>query len=437
MRLGEGYGEAAKRLRAALLLAIGCLLLIAPAAVAAPPANDDFVNRETLSASLPIEVSRSNAEATKESGEFLGSLFAAGHSVWFEWEASSDDWVTVGSCEADFVDVVGVYTGTAVNSLTPVPSGNASEGPHCPFRQREYTFKATSGTKYEIAVDGNPYHLPEAPVPDTEGTFELRIEATPPPANDDFANAAVLTTHLEEEFEGEAFYFGSVFGDNWNATDESGEPEFIGGPSGASVWYSWTAPVSGEAKIGGCCGSDVRLGLYRGDSLGSLQLIFGGMGQGGSTSFSTTAGTTYRIVAYGLIDESSGDAAMSSFQINLSMRLHLPVQPGSAGPTIASALDANPPDTTISKFVLKRMPPIWVFNFRSSEPGSTFHCKLDKGPMVACPSSARFGGLRPGRHRLEAFSTDAAGNKDPTPAVARFRVPKTPRQRMARGTGRP
>jgi len=434
MATWRGWGRTVLGLRIAPALAAACLLLFATPALAAPPANDEFANRETLSGSLPIVVSRSNDEATKESEEFLGSLFAAGHSVWFEWEASSDGWVTVGGCEADFVDVVGVYAGAAVNALTPVSSGNASEGPHCPFRQREYTFKATSGTKYEIAVDGNPFHMPESPAPDTEGTFELRIEATPPPANDDFVNATLLTTHLEEEFEGEAFYFGSVFGDNWNATDESGEPEFIGGPSGASVWYSWTAPASGLANIGGCCGTDIRLGLYTGDSLGSLQLIFGGMGQGSSATFAATAGTTYRIVAYGLIDESSGDAAMSGFQVNLSMRVHLPAQPAGVAPTIAP-VDTTPPDTTISKHVLKRMPPIWVFNFRSSEPGSTFRCKLDKGPPATCPSAARFGGLRPGRHKLEAFSVDAAGNKDPTPAVARFRVPKTPRQRVARGNG--
>jgi hypothetical protein len=427
MRVGQGRKLAMVVGSVAPVLAVVCLLLAAPAALAAPPANDGFAGREVLSADLPIAISRSNVDATKESEEFLGSLFAAGHSVWFEWEASGDGWVTVGGCEADFVDVVGVYTGTAVNSLTPVPSGNASEGPHCPFRQREYTFKAMSGTKYEIAVDGNPYHLPESPAPDTEGIFELRIEATPPPANDNFADAAVLTTHLEEEFEGEALYFGSVFGDNWNATEETGEPVFIGGPSGASVWYSWTAPVSGEAKIGGCCGSGVRLGLYTGGSLGSLQPLFGGIGQGGSVSFMATAGNTYRIVAYGLVDETSGEVAMGNFQINLSMRVHVPVQSGSDIPAPPPPSDTTPPDTTIFKYVLKRLPPIWGFNLRSSEAGSTFRCKLDKRPLVVCPASERFGHLAPGRHTLKVFSVDMAGNKDPSPAVVRFRVPGKPK----------
>jgi hypothetical protein len=380
-----------------------------------------------LSSSLPVEVSRSNDDATKESEEFLGSLFAAGQSVWFEWEADDDGWVTVGGCEADFADVVGVYTGTAVNALTRVATGNQSEGPHCPFGQREYTFKAVSGTKYEIVVDGNPMTGPEGPPAITEGDFKLEVEATPPPANDDFANATPIVTHLEEEFEGEAFYFGSRFGNNWNATEESGEPDLVGGPGGASVWYSWTAPVSGEARIGGCCSSGMRLGLYTGDSLGALQLSFGGIGPGGSATFTATAGTTYRIVAYGLIDESSGEAEMGSFQINISMRVQVPAPSGgSAG--AASPLpvaDTTPPDTTIFKSVLKRLPPIWLFKFQSSEAGSTFRCKLDKHPFAACPSSRRFGHLGPGLHTLEVFAVDAARNRDPSPAVARFSVPRS------------
>jgi hypothetical protein len=429
MTVAQGWGKGVVRLGLALALAAACLLLWLPSALAASPANDDFANREVLSGNLPLEVSRSNVGATKEGGEYLGTPFAAGHSVWFEWEAIADGWVTVGGCEADFVDVVGVFTGTAVNGLTSVAGGNSSEGPHCPFGQREYTFKAKAATRYEIAVDGNPYFLPEAPPPLTEGAFELRIEATPPPPNDDFADAEPIVTHLEEEFEGQVFYFGSVLGYNWNATEESGEPVHIGGPNGASVWYSWTAPVSGEARISGCCGSALRLGIYRGDSLGALQLLFGGMGPGGSATLSVNAGETYRIVAYGLNDESSGEAAVSSFQINISMRAPVPTPSPSGGSATPAAADTTPPETMVSRSVLKRLPPIWVFHFHSSETGSTFRCKLDGSPLAVCPSSQRFGHLKPGRHKLKVFAVDPTGNQDPTPATVQFRVPGTTKSR--------
>jgi hypothetical protein len=405
---------------AAALAAAG--LLLAVPALAAPPANDDFANRELLAGSLPIEVARSNVGATKESEEFLGTFFAAGHSVWFEWEATSDGWVTVGSCEADFPSVVGVFTGTAVNALTSVTSGNRSEGPNCPFGQREYTFRAVTGTKYAIAVDGNPFYLPPSPPPVTEGAFELRIEATPPPANDDFADAAPVTTSPGEEFEGQVFYFGSAFGYNWNATEESGEPNHVGGPHGASVWYSWTAPVSGEVQIGAGFGSDLRMSVYRGDGLGDLEILLGGVGAAGGAGFMAQEGATYKIAVYGLLDGSSGEVEMSSFQFNISMRVPVATGPSGSGTTPSPSPDITPPDTSISRRVLKRMPPIWIFGFSSTEPGSTFRCKLDKRPFRGCRSPRKYRNLKPGNHNFKVVAIDPSGNVDPSPATSQFRV---------------
>src|SRR4051794_3676471 len=128
------------KLAAALIGIFGCLVL--PAVAAAAPANDDFAARELLSGSLPIEVQRSNVGATKEPGEFIPGLGPAGHSIWFEWEATSTGWVTIGACDDEFPTVLGLFTGTEVDKLTPVASGNADEGPDCPYSQRQYTFKA-------------------------------------------------------------------------------------------------------------------------------------------------------------------------------------------------------------------------------------------------------------------------------------------------------
>lgn len=405
----------------AVAAAAASLSLYAPAAIAAP-SNDDFANAEVLSGSLPIEVSRSNVGATKESEEFLGTFFAAGHSVWFEWEATGDGWVTVGSCEADFPNVLGVFTGTAVNALTSVVSGNGSEGPNCPFGQREYTFKAVTGTEYAIAVDGNPFYLPPAPPPVTEGAFELRIEATPPPANDDFADAAPVTTSLGEEFENEAFYFGSRFGYNWNATEESGEPNHVGGPHGASVWYSWTAPVSGKAEIGAGFSTDLRMSVYRGESLGGLEILLGGLGPAGGASFMAQAGTTYRIAVYGMLDGSSSEIEMSSFQFNISMRVPVPAKPAD-GPAPSASPDTTPPDTTIGRRALRRQSSVASFSFSSTEPGSTFRCKLDKRPFSGCRSPRKYRNLKLGSHSFKVTAIDPSGNVDPSPAVARFAFP--------------
>jgi hypothetical protein len=63
------------------------------------------------------------------------------------------------------------------------------------------------------------------------------------------------------------------------------------------------------------------------------------------------------------------------------------------------------------------------FVLGSSEGGSRFQCKLDARKVSGCRSPQRYGRLEPGRHTFKAWATDAAGNKDPTPAKRSFRVP--------------
>jgi CSLREA domain-containing protein len=92
-----------------------------------------------------------------------------------------------------------------------------------------------------------------------------------------------------------------------------------------------------------------------------------------------------------------------------------------AAPPLAAS---TPPDTKIFKYVLRSRPPIFVFRFHSSEPESTFHCRLDKQRFHRCPMHMKFRRLKPGRHVLRVFAVDAAGNKDATPAVARFWTPR-------------
>jgi hypothetical protein len=62
-----------------------------------------------------------------------------------------------------------------------------------------------------------------------------------------------------------------------------------------------------------------------------------------------------------------------------------------------------------------------VFGFVSSEPGSTFTCRIDGGLLHYCQS--RFvRRYKVGRHVLRAMAIDAAGNVDKTPAAFRFKV---------------
>jgi hypothetical protein len=290
----------------------------------------------------------------------------------------------------------------------------------CPYQQRQYTFHAQGGTKYEIAVDGNNFYVPPSTPPSVEGAFTLRIEATPSPPNDSFAYATILEAPIEEEPGGARFYLADKNGNNWTATTEAEEP-FYGTGAGASVWYSWTAPESATNRFNGPrCGSGLNWSIKAGESLGQLSQILAATG---SAEVSLLGGTTYRIAVYGTPDLGTGEPTMASFSFLISANLPpLPSQPASnAGPP-PPRVDQTPPQTEIAKSVLKRLPPIFVFRFHSSEPGSTFHCGLDGHPPAPCPSVKRFSHLKSGRHVLEVFAVDPSGNEDPTPAIARFRT---------------
>jgi len=62
------------------------------------------------------------------------------------------------------------------------------------------------------------------------------------------------------------------------------------------------------------------------------------------------------------------------------------------------------------------------FRFKSSEPGSTFECKLDRSKFKRCTSPKKLRNLDDGRHKFAVRATDAAGNRDPTPKKRRFEV---------------
>lgn len=62
-----------------------------------------------------------------------------------------------------------------------------------------------------------------------------------------------------------------------------------------------------------------------------------------------------------------------------------------------------------------------AFAFTADEPRARFRCKIDRRPFRACRSPRAYL-VRAGRHAFQVFAIDAAGNRDRTPAVARFRV---------------
>ncbi len=96
-------------------------------------------------------------------------------------------------------------------------------------------------------------------------------------------------------------------------------------------------------------------------------------------------------------------------------------------PPPPGATDTTPPETKITKKPKKRIEKRKAkVRFRSSEPGSSFECKLDRKRFKPCDSPRKLKRLKRRKHRFKVRAIDVAGNVDPTPAKARFRVLKKP-----------
>ena len=67
-----------------------------------------------------------------------------------------------------------------------------------------------------------------------------------------------------------------------------------------------------------------------------------------------------------------------------------------------------------------------TFGFSSSEPGSSFECRVDSDDFASCSSPETVAALSAGPHSFEVRATDSVGNIDQTPATRTFTVDTTP-----------
>lgn len=130
-----------------------------------------------------------------------------------------------------------------------------------------------------------------------------------PPANDSFSAAQPLAGATD-----------SATGTTADATHEPGEP-YLGAYGQHSVWYSWTAPYTGAARID-TEGSnfDTALGVYMGGAVSSLSPVAtNDNARGGvitsEVRFEAIQGVTYRIAVDGAVD-----SAFGAFALHLQLR---------------------------------------------------------------------------------------------------------------------
>ncbi len=114
------------------------------------PTNDAFSCAQAISG-LTGTATGTNEGASKETGEPNHAGSAGGHSVWYRWTAPASGAVAVDTTGTSFDSMLGVYTGSAVGSLTAVASNDDIS--YYTLQSRA-TFTAVAGTTYQFAVDG-------------------------------------------------------------------------------------------------------------------------------------------------------------------------------------------------------------------------------------------------------------------------------------------
>jgi len=85
-------------------------------------------------------------------------------------------------------------------------------------------------------------------------------------------------------------------------------------------------------------------------------------------------------------------------------------------------VDTLAPETTITSGPTgNNNPDTATFLFTSSEPGSTFECRLDDAAFSLCTSGITYTALARAQHVFEVRARDAAGNVDASPATSTWR----------------
>lgn len=102
--------------------------------------------------------------------------------------------------------------------------------------------------------------------------------------------------------------------------------------------------------------------------------------------------------------------------------------PDPSPPSYAWTIDATPPDTTIGSSYPASLTIATgaAFDFSSSEPGSSFECKLDAGSFAPCTSPKTYSALADGSHTFQVRAIDTATNADPSPASHTWTIDTTP-----------
>lgn len=250
------------------------------------PFNDDFAARGHLSGST-VTVRTNNTGATREANE-PGSANA---SLWWDWTAPFTGTVTIASvsgvARTNLLPVIGVYTGTALESLTAIGTASGSV----------LSIPVQAGVTYDLTVGSETA---------TTGPIFLTLSY----GNISTATAVTLSGPSPA-------VTGSI-------PSEGAQGQYPG-----TEYYQWTATASGTVQaIASSPDLDPTLALSQSANGGS-QTLASASGppinsnaeapvSNATLSFQATAGTTYYFAVSGVPDAAKQNATMGQFTLAIN-----------------------------------------------------------------------------------------------------------------------
>jgi PKD repeat protein len=248
--------------RAFAFAAVALAMLVIPAtAGATPPPNDDFANA-TVVASFPFADVVNVADATTEPTE----PFPCGISrtIWYTFTASTSGTIKADPAGSDFFD-------TSLIAYH-VNSGGGLDALGCRFFGDPLFFDVQAGGTYYVQA-GNLFT--------SGGNLHLALQVVPPPPNDNFADASLVTS----------FPFSDTV-DTTAATTEPGEPlTFCESLSlDRTAWYAFTPSTSESVTATASQPFVTVVAAYKGSSLTNLTRV---ACHGNGVTLHVNAGTTY------------------------------------------------------------------------------------------------------------------------------------------------
>ncbi|PYR60200.1 MAG: hypothetical protein DMF91_12820 [Acidobacteria bacterium] len=297
--------------------------------VTPPPANDNFASAIAVT-TLPATFAFETNGATTEPGEPAPGCASIVNTVWYSYTPAATTPVTVSTSGSLFDTVVGVYTGAALATLTPIACNDTSGG----TPQARASFTAQANTTYWIQVGS----VANNPLGDS-GPLSLAIVVTPP-VNDDLASALPLPIG------------GSDTVDTTGATLEPTEPTTVAGCGTAShtVWYRLSVATSFEVTVDTLGSSfDTIVTVYRGPSIKQIVPIacshnFAGTGRARLSFIAEPNAGTWPIGSEFWIQVGSAGGAAGSAVVTVNL--------GPANDAFGLALPVSLPTSHLSDITL-------------------------------------------------------------------------------------